>query len=133
MAVFNVNFCDPLKPDVTPLGTFSKEDVVQLFLKIDWNTWLAKRNTAPEEEIYYSPAIQVENPTDKAALEISVTGGTGNYSFYVLYFTPQVSKKILGITVSSSGGDLKDLGIKNAVEAKALLDALLDGNYHHLQ
>jgi hypothetical protein len=132
MAGFNLNFCDPLLDEPTPLGTFPKEEVLGVFSKIDWPAFIDKRNKAGDEDEYYSPSFQVENSTSKAALEASASGQPDNYKFYIIYFTPQIKKKLLGITVSEEGGDLLTLEGQPHQATVEIIKALLNEDYAFL-
>ncbi|MCL2246338.1 MAG: hypothetical protein FWC10_04405 [Lentimicrobiaceae bacterium] len=79
---FRASFCDPFKPDIIEIGNIEKESIMQLFEKIPWSEYLTKMKTAKENDIYYSPSLEIENKDNRNGLSISAIDGIEWCIFY---------------------------------------------------
>lgn len=128
MATFRLSFCDPFILDIIQLGVFSKEQALKKFAETDWDTYLTKMEGAKEGDIHYSPSLYFENTENKAGVEVSAVGKTGDNLFYIFYLAPVIKKKILGITYNSQGGDF-DLQDQTKAQTLSAVTALLNEDY----
>lgn len=66
---FKASFCDPFQKEIIELGTISKESIFNKFENTSWAELLRKMSNASEDEIYYSPSIEIENKDNKHGLD----------------------------------------------------------------
>lgn len=88
--IFRASFCDPFKKDVIELGEFSKDKIMDLFEGIDWEDLLHRMDKAKENEIYYSPSLEIENKDNRHGLCFSAINFT---EWYIFYKRPKLRKK----------------------------------------
>ena len=94
---FSASFCDPFKKDIIELGDISKDSIIEKFEKTAWSDFLMRMANVNEDEIYYSPSLEIENKETKNALAISAVGDPNNYEFYIFYKRPKKVKSFLGL------------------------------------
>jgi hypothetical protein len=95
---FYVSFCDPFQKEIVEMGAFVKDDVIPEFESISWADYLSRIQTAPREDIHYSPSFEVENTKTKHSLTVSAVGDANAYEFYIFYKRPKEVKSFLGFT-----------------------------------
>src|SRR5690349_14320566 len=89
---FRASFCDPFKPDIIELGDIQKEKIIDKFEDTPWYDFLRKMTTTKQEEVFYSPSLEVENKDTKHGLTISAVGDPNKYEFYIFYKRPKKVK-----------------------------------------
>lgn len=94
---FRASFCDPFQRDIIELGSISKDSILDKFEKTPWADILRQMSHAREDEIYYSPSLEVENKDNKHGLAISAVGGPDNFEFYIFYKRPKSVKSFFGL------------------------------------
>jgi len=92
---FRASFCHPFQKDIIELGTIAKENIINKFETIDWTDLLQQMQLAKEEEIYFSPSLEIENKDNKQGLSISAVGEPDNFEFYIFYKRPKMVKSFL--------------------------------------
>lgn len=77
---FRASFCDPFKPDIIEMGDIEKDKIMKTFEKIPWTDLLNKMETAHENDIYYSPSLEIENKDNKTGSQFLLwTGKNGTF------------------------------------------------------
>jgi len=118
---FRASFCGPLTPDVIELGDIREQDIIDKFESIDWVDHLRQMEGMKQEEIYYSPSLEIENKDTKQALSISVIGDPNNYEFFIFYKRPKKIKSLFGSIDRISENYMTD---KDGLSRKDALDCL---------
>jgi hypothetical protein len=88
---FRASFCDPFKPNIIEIGDIEKEDIMELFEKIPWSEYLTKMKTAKENEIHYSPSLEIENKDNRNGLSISAID---SHEWYIFYKRPKLIREV---------------------------------------
>ena len=91
---FRASFCDPFKPDIIELGDIEKDKIMETFEKIPWNKLLEEMKLKKENEIYYSPSLEIENKNNKNGLSVSAVDGK---EWYIFYKRPKLVKSFFGL------------------------------------
>lgn len=130
---FRASFCDPLQPDVIELGDIITESIVPAFEKIPWAQLLAKMETASDDEIYYSPSLEIENKLTMHGLSVSAIGDADNYSFGIFYKRPKKIKTLFGLKEKLDQGYLTDIMDQSKEDVIACLNALQRGDLYYLE
>ena len=128
---FRASFCDPFKPEIIELGDIQKDQVIEKFESIPWIDLLEKMETAKEEEIFYSPSLEIENK-DKHGLEISLVGDPNNYEFYIFYKRPKTVKTLFGLKEKINENYTSDKTGQTKQDALDCLNALLRNDIEYL-
>ena len=118
---FRASFCEPLSPDIIELGDIRKEDIIEKFESIDWTGYLRQMEGMKEEEIHYSPSLEIENKDTKHGLSISVVGDPNTYEFYIFYKRPKRIKTLFGLIDRVNESYMTD---KTGLSRKDALDCL---------
>lgn len=95
---FRASFCHPLQPHIIELGVIQMEDIVAKFETTPWADYLLQMQGKKEEDIYYSPSLEIENSDTRHGLSISAVGDPENYEFYIYYKRPKVVKSFFGLS-----------------------------------
>ena len=122
---FRASFCDPFKPDIIELGAIQKEKIIDKFNDIAWTDLLRKMGTAKQEEIFYSPSLEIENIDTKHGLAISAVGDPNGYEFYIFYKRPKTVKTFFGLKEKINEGYTSDKTGMTRQDALDCLNALL--------
>ncbi len=94
---FRASFCDPFQKDIIELGSISKESILDKFENTPWADLLRKMSYARENEIHYSPSLEIENIDNQHGLAISAVGDPDNPEFYIFYKRPKKVKSFFGL------------------------------------
>ncbi|HEV8503762.1 MAG TPA: hypothetical protein VGQ53_00115 [Chitinophagaceae bacterium] len=129
---FRASFCDPLKPDIIELGAIHKDSIIDKFESIDWADYLRKMASVKENEIYYSPSLEIENRDTKHGLDISAVGDAKNYEFYIFYRRPKKVKTFLGLKEKLKDNYLSDKTGQTKQDVLDCLDALIRNDTDYL-
>lgn len=97
MVNFRASFCDPFQKEIIDLGTIEETEVIQKFESVPWLDYLKRMETANENEIHYSPSLEIENKDNKHGLSISIVGLPENHEFYIFYKRPKAAKRFFGL------------------------------------
>lgn len=129
---FRASFCDPFKMDIIELGDISKEGIIDKFEKTPWADFLLKMGSAKQDEIYYSPSLEIENKDTKHGLTISAVGAPANYEFYIFYKRPKNIKSFLGLKEKINGGYTSDKTGQTKQDVLDCLKALQNNDIEYL-
>lgn len=127
---FRASFCDPFKPDVIEIGTIEKEKIIETFEKMPWNELLKKMETAKENEIYYSPSLEVENKDNKNGIIVSAVDGK---EWYIFFKRPKMVKKLFGLIEKMDENYITEITGQTEKDAKDCLIALINNDLNFLE
>ena len=130
---FRASFCDPFEPDIIELGTIEKDKVIEKFETIPWTDFLRRMESAKEEEINYSPSLEVENSDTRHGLSISAVGDANKYEFYIFYKRPKKIKIFFGLKEKINDDYTSDITGQTKQDAIDCLNALLRNDTEYLE
>jgi len=127
---FRASFCDPFKPDVIEIGTIEKEKILETFEKMPWDELLKKMETAKENEIFYSPSLEVENKDNKNGIVVSAVDGE---EWYIFFKRPKMVKKLFGLIEKMDENYTTEITGQTEKDAKDCLIALINNDLNFLE
>ena len=127
---FRASFCDPFKPNVIELGEIAKDQIMENFEKIPWNDLLKKMEAANENEIHYSPSLEIEYKTNKNGLSVSAVDGT---EWYIFFKRPKMVKKWFGLVEKMDENYLTDITGQSIEDVRNCLNALINNDLAFLE
>lgn len=127
---FRASFCDPFKSDIIELGDIEKDNIMETFNEIQWTDYLTKMKTANENEIYYSPSLEIENKDNRNGLSVSAIDGT---EWYIFYKRPKLVRKFFGLIEKMNDNYLTDIQGQTENDVKDCLEALTRNDLHFLE
>jgi len=116
---FRASFCDPFKPDIIEMGSIEKDKIVETFERIPWNKLLDEMKLKKENEIYYSPSLEIENRDNKNGLSVSAVDGN---EWYIFYKRPKMVKWFFGLIERMDNNYLTDIRGQTEKDVKACLE-----------
>lgn len=127
---FRASFCDPFKPEIIELGNIEKDKIMETFEKIPWNKLLDEMKLKKENEIYYSPSLEIENKDNKNGLSVSAVDGK---EWYIFFKRPKMVKKFFGLTEKMNNDYLTDITGQTENDVKECLTALINNDLEFLE
>jgi hypothetical protein len=127
---FRASFCDPFKPDIIEMGSIEKDKIVETFERIPWNKLLDEMKLKKENEIYYSPSLEIENRDNKNGLSVSAVDGN---EWYIFYKRPKMVKWFFGLIERMDNNYLTDIRGQTEKDVKACLSALIINDLEFLE
>jgi len=127
---FRASFCDPFKPDIIEMGDIEKDKIMETFEKIPWNKLLDEMKLKKENEIYYSPSLEIENKDNKNGLSVSIVDGK---EWYIFYKRPKMVKKFFGLIKKMDNDYLTDITGQSENDVKECLTALINNDLEFLE
>ena len=127
---FRVSFCDPLKPDIIEIGNVEKGKIMELFDKIPWSEHLEKMKTVKDNEIYYSPSLEIENKDNRNGIVVSAIDGK---EWYVFYKRPKRIKVFFGLFERMNNNYLTEVHGQTENDARSCLEALIRNDLQFLE
>ena len=88
--------------------------------------------TVKENEIYYSPSLEIENEDTKHGLVISAVGDSNSYEFYIFYKRPKKVKTFLGLKEKTNDNYTTDKTGQNKQDVLDCLTALINNDTDYL-
>lgn len=122
---FRASFCDPFQKDIIELGTISRDSILDKFDRTPWADILRQMSRAKEDEIYYSPSLEIENKDNKHGLVISAVGDPDNFEFYIFYKRPKNVKSFFGLREKTNENYTTDKTGQTKHDVLDCLNALL--------
>lgn len=129
---FRASFCDPFNPNIIELGNIQKDSIIEKFESINWVDYLQKMAMVKENDIYYSPSLEIENKDTKHGLSISAVGYPDNYEFYIFYKRPKKVKIFFGLKEKINDNYLSDKTGQTKQDVLECLNALLRNDTDYL-
>jgi len=130
---FRYSVCDPFKPDVIEMGEIEKERIMDVFEKFPWESLLAQMHNKSEDEIHYSPSLEIENIDTKHGVTLSVVGEESQYEFYLFYKRPKRVKSFFGLREKLDENFMSDITGQTKEDARKAIQSLLSGNTEYLE
>lgn len=130
---YRASFCDPFKPEIVELGDIREDNIIAEFEKISWADFLKRMEAAKEDEIFYSPSLEIENKDTKQGLSISVVGSPDNYEFYIFYKRPKTVKTFFGLKEKVNQNYISEKTGQTKQDALDCLNALLRNDMEYLE
>lgn len=130
---FRASFCDPFQKNIIELGSISKDCIIDKFEKTPWVDILQQMSHAREDEIHYSPSLEIENKDNKHGLSISAVGEPDNFEFYIFYKRPKNVKSFLGLREKTNENFTTDKTGQTKQDVIECLNALLKNDTEFLE
>ena len=127
---FRASFCDPFKPDIIEIGKIERDKILDTFHKIPWSDYLSKMETAAEDDIYYSPSLEIENSDNKNGLSVSAIDGT---EWYIFFKRPKLVKRLFGLAEKMDNDYLTDIQGQSEQDVIDCLNALINDDLDFLE
>jgi len=127
---FRASFCDPFKPEIIEMGNIEKDKIMETFEKIPWNKLLDEMKLKKENEIYYSPSLEIENKDNKNGLSVSAVDGK---EWYIFFKRPKMVKKFFGLSEKMNNDYLTDITGQTENDVKECLTALINNDLEFLE
>lgn len=110
----------------------SGDDIIDKFEKTQWADFLARMANVNENEIYYSPSLEIENTDTTNALTISAVGEAIDYEFYIFYKRPKKIKLFFGLKEKMDESYLSDKTGQTSQDVVDCLKALINNDTDYL-
>ena len=127
---FRASFCDPFKSDIIEMGAIEKDKIMETFEKIPWNKLLDEMKMKKENEIHYSPSLEIENKDNKNGLSVSAVDGK---EWYIFFKRPKMVKKFFGLSEKMNNDYLTDITGQTENDVKECLTALINNDLEFLE
>ena len=121
---FRTSFCDPFQKDIIEFGNIPKDSILDKFEKTPWADILRQMSYAKEDEIYFSPSLEIENKDNRHGLSISAVGDPDNFEFYIFYKRPKNKKSFFGLKEKTNENYTTDKTGQNKQDVLDCLNAL---------
>lgn len=122
---FRASFCDPFQKEIIELGSIAEDRIIEKFEGISWAELLRLMSDAKDEDIFYSPSLEIENKDTRHGLVFSAMGDPDNYSFDIFYKRPKKVKSFFGLSEKVKDDYLTDKSGLSKQDAIDCLNALL--------
>ena len=130
---FSASFWDPFKPYIIQLGDIEQDKAIEKFEKIPWSEFLKRMIGKKEEEIHYSPTLEIENKETKNILTISAVGTPGNIEYYIFYKRPKEVKYFFGLSKKIKPNYLTETSKQTLDDAISCLNAFIKSDLDFLE
>jgi hypothetical protein len=127
---YRASFCDPFKSEIIELEEIKKDNIIEHFESIPWSEFLKKMDTANENDIYYSPSLEIENKENKNGISVSAVDGT---EWYIFFKRPKLVKKFFGLFEKMDKNYLTDITGQTIDDVRKCLKALIDNDLKYLE
>lgn len=127
---FRASFCDPFKSDIIEIGGIGKDEIMEHFESIPWTELIEKMKNANENDIHYSPSLEIENKTNKNGLSVSAVDGT---EWYIFFKRPKLVKKFFGLIEKMEDSYLTDITGQSIDDVRKCLTALINNDLKYLE
>ena len=130
---FRASFCDPFKPDIIEMGDIPEETIIDRFEKIPWSNLLKEMEGKTDDEIHFSPSLEIENKENSNGLSISAVGDPYNIEFYIFYKRPKLVKILFGLSTRMNDNYTTDIKGQTKKDVLDCLKALLKNDLAYLE
>lgn len=127
---FRASFCDPFKPDIIEIGYISTNEILEKFDEIPWKEYLEKMKTAKQNEIHYSPSLEIENKDNKNGLSVSALDGI---EWYIFYKRPKLVKRFFGLIEKMDNNYVTEILGQTENDVRSCLEALIKNDLQFLE
>ena len=104
------------------MGEMEGDQVIGAFQKIRWRNYLQQMQTSNEEEIHYSPSLEIECIENKNGLSISAIGDPYRIEYFIFDKRPKKVTKLFGLVKTFDDEYLTE---STGQSEKDVLDCLL--------
>ena len=129
---YRASFCDAFNPSIIELGEIQHDGIIDKFNSIDWSGYLRKMQSAAENDIHYSPSLEIENKETKHGLSISAVGEPDSFEFYIFYKRPKRVKTFFGLSQKLNENYLSDKTGQTKQDVLDCLNALIRNDTDYL-
>jgi hypothetical protein len=130
---FRYSICDPFKPDEIDMGEIETNKIMEVFDNFPWERLLCQMKGKPEEEIHYSPSLEIENVETRHGVSVSAVGEETAYEFYIFYKRPKIVKSFFGLKEKLDENYLTDVLGQRKEDARRAIQALLTDDTEYLE
>ncbi|MGZ3932031.1 MAG: hypothetical protein ACXVP0_11860 [Bacteroidia bacterium] len=130
---FKASFCDPLNPKIIELGEIGKDKIIELFSKIAWGDFLEKMKDKTDEELFFSPSLEIHCTDTENGLSISAVGEPENFEFYIFYKRPKTLSKLFGLSKTIQNDFLTEIDGQTEDDVTDCLNALIRNDLAFLE
>ena len=129
---FRASFCDPFNPKIKEIGDIEKDQVIPLFDSIKWKDFIDRMESANENEIHYSPSLEVENKENKNGLSVSIIDHT---EWYIFFKRPKMitKKKLFSSKEVMEENYLTEVAGQTIANVRECIEALLRNDLEFLE
>jgi len=114
------------------LGDIQENKIIDKFESIPWTDLLRQMESSKEDEIFYSPSLEIENKDTKHGLTISAVGKAISFEFYIFYKRPKRTKTFFGLKENLNNNYTSDKTGQTKQNVLDCLNALLQDNTEYL-
>ena len=129
---FKAAFYNPFKPYAISLGEISADKIVETFEKIPWEEYLQKMVGKKDNDIHYSPSLEITKEDTKNVLTISATGTPENIEYYIFYRHSKKVKRFFGLSEKVKENYLSEVSKQTRKDAFDCLLALIQNDSEFL-
>ena len=124
-------FYQPFKSDGIEIGEIEKSEIMENFEKIPWRKLLKKMENTEENEIEFSPTLEIENLKNKNELSVCLVGED---EWDIIYKRPKMVKRLFGLLPEKlKDGYLTEIIGHSTDEVKECLRALVNDDLEFLE
>jgi len=127
---FRASFCDPFKSEIIELGYIEKDKIIEYFNNIPWSDFLERMKSANNDDIYYSPSLEIENEENKNGLSVSAVD---EKEWYIFFKRPKMVIRFFGISKKMHEHYIDQLRGQNIADVKNCLNALINNDLEFLE
>ena len=127
---FRASFCDPFRPEIIEMGDIEKDKIIETFEKIPWTELLKKMESVNQNDIHYSPSLEIENKDNRNGLSVSAVDGK---EWYIFFKRPKMVKKFFGLSEKMDDNYLTDITGQTIHDVRACLEALIKNDLKFLE
>ena len=127
---FRASFCHPLKSDIEDLGDVDRNQIVEIFEKIPWQQLINDMKTARDEDLQYSPSLEIEHKKSKNGITASLLEGG---EWYIFFKRPKQRKLLYGLINRVNENFLSEIHGQAESDVRACLQALMHDDHTFLE
>jgi hypothetical protein len=95
---YTYSICHPEKPEIEyPKIELNNQEVIELIKNYSWYEILKKMEKIPEDELCFSPSVDIINKIDNRSLCITATMEKGKPEFSLWYNRPVTFRPLFGL------------------------------------
>ena len=128
--MFRYSICDPLKKEPIEMGEIERGKILDIVERFPWTDLLNKMDGANENDIHFSPSLEIENTTTRHGLAISIVDTS---EFYIFYKRPKKVTRLLGLIKSVDNNFLSDRTGQTIQDVKDAVSALISDDMTTLE
>ena len=127
---FKVLFCDPLNPEIIDMGDIPKDKIMETFEKIPWKDHLLKMKKSKDEDIHYSPSLEIQNKENKNGIIVSAMN---EKEWYIFFKRPMQFKFLFGLIKKRYPEFITDITGQTIDDVRECINALINNDLKFLE